>query len=297
MRPARNATVRATSATGRAAPFFSVLISTYNRRSLVLRALAGVFGQAERDYEIVFVDDGSTDGTLDAVTKLSEASGVGIITRRLSRNSGIPTARNACLGAASGTIAAFLDSDDLWHPGYLSLLRAAFAQPLLPIFAFTDYFSEGPCFSGPVRQFQTSSMEFDPIERMITSPYVHTMSCFAAPIDAIRTVGGFTESLTRFSDLDLYVRLLAGPQGGRLAWWDRRIVNIPQVAVLKTLSLVNRNLSEYRNAWEQGGQEFLDLVFSYPCLHNRLSLRARCEAGLLEGQKRFFANFETAGGR
>lgn len=277
---------------GPARPFFSVLIATHNRRDLLIRSLRSVIGQADDDYEVVLVDDGSTDGSLVAAERFFEANGVRAVAARLPENRGIPVARNACLAAASGEIAAFLDSDDLWHPQYLALLRSSFTATPRPLFAFTDYFSEGPLFSGPVRQFPPSMEAFDPILAIVSHPYIHTMSCFAAPLDDIRAVGGFTERLDRFSDLDLYVRLLAGPSArGAPAWRRRPVVNIPQAAVLKTIHLVDRDLAGYRDAWEAGRTAFLDQVFSYPCLRGRAEHRAECEDALREGQSRLFANF------
>lgn len=277
-----------------ARPFFSVLIAVHNRRDLLLRALRSVTGQSEQDYEIVLVDDGSTDGTLDAAERFLSANDTRAVTLRLAEQSGIPAARNACLKLASGEIAAFLDSDDIWHPRYLSLQRSAFSPSPRPIFAFTDYLSDGPAFSGPVRQFKDAPSGFDPIVGMLTKPFVHTMSCFAAPLKAIRAIGGFTESLRRFSDLDLYVRLLGAPTpNGKLAWQTQPMIYIPQIAVLKLIHLNDRDLTDYRRQWEAGKKDFLDLAFSYPSMRGRAVLRGMCEAALAEGQRRLFLNFES----
>jgi glycosyltransferase involved in cell wall biosynthesis len=275
-----------------AQPFFSVLIPVHNRRDLVLRALRSVIGQTEQDFEVVLVDDASTDGSLEAAKSFLVAHSVRATTIALPENGGIPVARNASLRAASGTIAAFLDSDDAWHPRYLSLLKSAFPAAARPLFAFTDYFSDGPRFSGPVRQFRPQAAGFDPIELMISRPFIHTMSCFAAPLAGIRAVGGFNERLSRFSDLDLYVRLLAGAGKQRKpAWQKDGFICIPQTAVLKTIHLENRSLEDYEDSWEEGKNAFLDQVFSYPCLRGRQALREICGATLAEGKKRFFANF------
>lgn len=97
------------------APTVSVIIPTYNRRNLVELALVSVVQQTYQDYEIIVVDDGSTDGT---------ASWVGLHypqVRLIQRqeNQGVAAARNIGVCEARGRFIAFLDSDDQWLPTYL----------------------------------------------------------------------------------------------------------------------------------------------------------------------------------
>jgi len=133
----------------------------------------------------------------------------------------------------------------------------------------------------------------DAIVEMVTRPYIHTMSCFAAPLEAIGRVGGFNESLSRFSDLDLYVRLLADAKGAKRGK-SPGFAYLPKAVVLKTLHLDDRDLESYERDWAAYRGRFLDTVFAYPCLRRRRKLRAVAEAALLEGQRRFFANFQPA---
>jgi len=274
-------------------PYFSVLIAVHNRREMLQRALRSVLGQSERDFEIVLVDDGSTDGAADAARDLFYATGTPAQIIHLPSNCGIPRARNAGLLAATGEIAAFLDSDDLWHPAYLALLRQVFEASPRPAFAFTDYLSHGPRVSGPVRQYACTAS--DPIVEMVTHPFIHTMSCFSAPLKAIRAAGGFNGALSRFSDLDLYVRLLAAARGSGKRSKAGGFAYLPKVAVLKTIHLDDRDLGDYEQSWAEYREAFLDAVFAYPCLRRRRRLRPEAKAALLEGQRRFFANFHRDG--
>jgi glycosyltransferase involved in cell wall biosynthesis len=92
-------------------PFFSVIIPTYNRRELLRQALASVWGQTFRDYELIVVDDGSIDGTWE------ELQALGSRVRALrQQNAGPGAARNLGAQRATGDYLAFLDSDDLWFP-------------------------------------------------------------------------------------------------------------------------------------------------------------------------------------
>jgi hypothetical protein len=105
-------------------PMISVVIPTYNSGEFILRTLSSVLAQTYRDFEIVVSDDGSTDGTLDAVRTF--LGGFPGISWRLVENShgGPGAARNAGILAASGEWVAFLDSDDVWFPEKLSCVVA-----------------------------------------------------------------------------------------------------------------------------------------------------------------------------
>ncbi|NLT72664.1 MAG: glycosyltransferase, partial [Chloroflexi bacterium] len=93
-------------------PTVSVIIPTYNRCSYVQQAIDSVLAQTHTDYEIIVIDDGSTDGTGEA---LRERYG-DRITYEWQENQGESVARNRGIALAQGEYIAFLDSDDLWLP-------------------------------------------------------------------------------------------------------------------------------------------------------------------------------------
>ena len=95
------------------APAVSVIIPTYNRRDLVQRALQSVFAQTYRDFEIVVIDDGSTDDTRAVV------EGRERVRYLFQENAGPASARNLGIRKALGEMIAFLDSDDVWWPDFL----------------------------------------------------------------------------------------------------------------------------------------------------------------------------------
>lgn len=100
-------------------PLISVIIPTFNRKNRCKKAIASVCNQTYRDFELIIIDDGSTDGTsfeylFDDISHLR--------CRYLcqSFNSGVSAARNKGVSESQGTWIAFLDSDDEWHPEKLA---------------------------------------------------------------------------------------------------------------------------------------------------------------------------------
>lgn len=93
----------------------SVIIPTYNRGSLISRAVESVLAQTFTDYELIVVDDGSTDQTQQVLAKFKKR-----IRYIFQENSGVSAARNHGIREATGEYIAFLDSDDYWIPDKLS---------------------------------------------------------------------------------------------------------------------------------------------------------------------------------
>jgi glycosyltransferase involved in cell wall biosynthesis len=100
-------------------PFFTVVVPVYNRAHVLKRALGSVLRQSEQDFEIVVVDDGSTDDPKAVV----DALGDGRIRHIRRPNGGGGAARNTGIDAARGAFIAFLDSDDVFLPHHLAAMR------------------------------------------------------------------------------------------------------------------------------------------------------------------------------
>ena len=106
-------------------PLFSVVIPTFDRANLVRRAIASVLAQTIEDFEIIVVDDGSTDNTGEVVRAFGDPR---IQLVRLTENRGPAAARNAGIAAARGELISLLDSDDEYLPTFLERTHATLAQ-------------------------------------------------------------------------------------------------------------------------------------------------------------------------
>jgi glycosyltransferase involved in cell wall biosynthesis len=108
-------------------PAISVVLPTYQRAHLVRRAIDSVVNQRRSDWELIVVDDGSTDSTMAHVVERCDRRVVPI---RLDRNGGVSAARNVGLDAARAPVVAFLDSDDVYFPNAIgAFLGALEAHP------------------------------------------------------------------------------------------------------------------------------------------------------------------------
>lgn len=117
----------------------SVILPVYNRERYVKDAIESVLDQTYKNFELIVVDDGSTDNSIKIIERF-RAQSVKIIRQE---NSGCPVARNSGLKIAQGEYFAFLDSDDLWVRNKLELQMEQISQPDAAdmIFGYVNEFS------------------------------------------------------------------------------------------------------------------------------------------------------------
>ena len=118
-------------------PHVSIILPTYNRADVIGRAIASVQAQTFEDWELLIVDDGSTDGTADLVSGVDDRI-------RLIRqpNGGTYLARNNGLASARGRLITFLDSDDAWLPHFLELTTAFMSHSAGDHFVTTEFLED-----------------------------------------------------------------------------------------------------------------------------------------------------------
>ena len=122
----------------------SIIIPIYNVEQYLRKCIDSVLNQDYSDYEIILVDDGSTDGSGAICDEYASPSFVNSLTRSVvikvihQKNGGLSTARNAGIKAARGTYLCFVDSDDYWEPNVLGGLMEQIERDKLDVLRF-DY--------------------------------------------------------------------------------------------------------------------------------------------------------------
>ena len=182
-------------------PRVSVIIPTYNRAALVKEAVASVLAQTYRDFELLVVDDGSTDGTLEALA----AFGGKIRVLASPDRGGVSAARNAGIAAAQGEWLAFLDSDDLWLPEKLARQMAFMEANSRLLLSQTEeiWVRRGVKVNPPRTHKKEGGRIFlRSLERCLVSP-----SAAVLHRRLLDEHGGFDEDLPAAEDYDLWLRL------------------------------------------------------------------------------------------
>jgi hypothetical protein len=183
--------------------FCSVIIPTYNRLRLLAQTLASVRVQTFTDYEVIIVDDGSTDGTREWLA--SQTSRLLVLTQA---NRGPGAARNLGASHAMCQYLAFLDSDDLWFPWTLEAYHQLVLRHQSPAFL-----AGKPLRFREEREWRTASLS--ELEAASFSDYLASgdewrwwgASSFVVRRDAFETAGKFTNEWVNGEDADLALRL------------------------------------------------------------------------------------------
>ena len=185
-------------------PLVSVVIPVYNGERFLRESLESVFAQTFHDYEIVCVDDGSTDGSC-ALLKQYGAR-LRIIQQA---NASQSAARNAGVEIAAGRFVAFLDQDDRWYPAKLAQQVAELiAKPDVAMVHCNYDRMDGDgrvLVAGAALAEQTSALA-SPLGRVLGEALVFP-SAMMVRRDAFQRVGGFDSELRGFEDFDLIARL------------------------------------------------------------------------------------------
>ncbi len=191
----------------------SVIIPAFNAETTIRETLECASSQTHAEIEIFVVDDGSTDGTADAIADHARLDPRIRLIRQA--NAGVAAARNAGLARATGRYAAWLDADDLWHPGKIAAQLSVFrAAPERLGLVYTGYRLVD---AGGVIQpnFRTLADVSGPtLCRQIGTTYFTNVSSVMAPADLARDCGGHdprlrAEGIEGAEDFLLQLRLAA----------------------------------------------------------------------------------------
>lgn len=186
----------------------SVIMPAYNVAAYIGAAIESVKAQTVGDWELLVVNDGSTDETYETVQRL--AAGDERIRLLTKPNGGISTARNMALALSSGEYIAILDSDDVWEPAYLAEQLAVFTrQPETDIVTSNGWFLGSRLHGQLARPYPDARPQPTLQTILADETSIFIMSTFRRRVyDAI---GGFDETLRTNEDYDYWLRsALAG---------------------------------------------------------------------------------------
>lgn len=184
------------------------MIPTHNRAELVGRAIGSVLGQTLAPYEVIVVDDGSTDRTAEALAEFGGA----IRTIRTDRNVERGAARNLGARESRGEFVAFLDSDDEWAAGKLRAQTSAMRAQLPSVTGVAWVDSGGRPARRPYAPPE-DAWDLLPVH----NPYLGSPSSLALPRDLFLGLGGFPERLDVQGAEDWLFLMRLRAAGARLA--------------------------------------------------------------------------------
>jgi glycosyltransferase involved in cell wall biosynthesis len=182
-------------------PQVSVIIPAYNSAETIVRTLESVLHQTHKDFEIVVIDDGSTDDTAARVQAVGDAR-----IRLLSYpNGGLPTARNRGIAAASGEYLGFLDADDLWGrtklESHVALLQNRAGVGV--VYSWTCTIDDEDRILG---QQHSVSWEGDVYRHLLQAFFVGNASNAIIRRDVVDSVGPFDTNLDCGEDWEFLLR-------------------------------------------------------------------------------------------
>ena len=187
----------------------SVVIPLYNKEKQITHTLQTVLDQTLQDFEIVIVDDGSTDNSVAEVEKFNDPR----IRLIHQANSGVSAARNKGIEESQYDLIAFLDADDEWKPAYLETQYALYKKyPECSVFACNYEFKDA---KGNVSKTIIKRLPFEGTDGILNN-YFEVASCSHPPIcsisimvkkTAIKNVGGFPIGIKSGEDLLTWARL------------------------------------------------------------------------------------------
>jgi glycosyltransferase involved in cell wall biosynthesis len=201
---ARVGVARADDGTRMSAPRVSVLIAAFNAAAFIEATLESALGQTFGDFEVLVIDDGSRDDTADVVRRVAASDPR--LRLIVQENRGLSGTRNRGIAEAHGSLIAFLDHDDLWHPEKLALQVALLdARPRTAVVSChsalidTEHRCLGWRFGGDANG--------DVYAEMLVWDIVSGGSVTLVRRDALEAVGPFDETLLIREDWDMWIRL------------------------------------------------------------------------------------------
>lgn len=182
----------------------SVIIPLYNKELSIKRTIASVLEQFYPKFELIVVNDGSTDGSLQKVQELKDDR-IRIIDKP---NGGVSSARNEGIQQAKYNWIAFLDADDLWHKDYLLEVSKVIAKQVDIECIATDFATvnkDGTIIKSRVAHKSGIVNYFKATNEL--GYHILNMSSFCTKKDSLLSIGMFSQHLTHGEDMEVFEKL------------------------------------------------------------------------------------------
>ncbi|MFC8751039.1 glycosyltransferase [Pseudomonas oryzihabitans] len=192
----------------------SVVMPAFNREATIYASISSVINQTYKNWELIIVDDGSEDETVEIVKKVVEENqDLSIVLIQNEKNVGVSAARNLALSKCSGKFVAYLDSDNDWHHDYLKIMVGYISHSTRRKSAYSaqDIYQVLYTQGGTEKDLVwVRGGEFNP--ELIENRNYIDLNCFVHLRELYEQYGGFNENLRRLVDWELIWRFsLASP--------------------------------------------------------------------------------------
>lgn len=181
-------------------PLVSIVIPCYNDERFIGEAIRSALGQTYPSIEVIVIDDGSTDGSLEVIRSLRDC-----VRWETGPNRGGSAARNRGLALARGELIQFLDADDLLHPEKLER-QVPIVQACSKHIVYSDFVIVDGATEQAIEVPRNGETDMDPVVFALRRPKLRT----SAPIhrrERLEAIGGFDERLPCAQEYDLHIRL------------------------------------------------------------------------------------------
>ena len=187
-------------------PFFSIIIPLYNKEKFIENTIRSVLGQSFEDFELIVVNDGSTDKSLELVNKLKDKR---IKTYSIS-NAGVSKARNFGIQKATSKLIVFLDADDLWKNNHLQeLYKLRKAHPHCGLYAmgYTKKFDNADPIHAHYFGLEKHSGVVDDFFQSSIVDCIAWTSALMVPKIVFQKLGSFNDGLKTSEDTEMWIRI------------------------------------------------------------------------------------------
>ena len=183
-------------------PLVSVIMPVYNRIGIVKHAIDSVLKQSYKNFELIIIDDGSTDGTVELIESMINKDDR-IKFMKHKENKGVCKSRNDGLELAEGEYIFYLDSDNTWKKEYLKTMVGAYLELPDAKALYSGQFIADNYFS-PIKRVRYGCFN----KSLLYNRNYIDLNCFTHKKEIYKKIGGFREELKRLNDYDYILKIV-----------------------------------------------------------------------------------------